>query len=159
MLTCSNSLHISIVRNPALANLFVERNWNTGNTISYKFTPGERNSSVGDSPSCLALAETDGNFSLVTVGCCPRNRTSKENPQMNWYSLLSISTIVCPDSKQSPEIFSTMLLEWLFPSKLTGTASSTRACKITGHDSSKQVWSFDDTRGDWIPLRNELHWK
>lgn len=156
--TCSNSLQISIVRNPMLKNLSVERNWNTGSTISYDFNVRGFVSSTWPSLPNLALAESSGTKGLWRTGFCPSNRTSRAKPQRNRNSSGFSWTMLYPEMKVFSDVFS-VVWEDRFNSKCKGTASSATAWKITGQAASKHGCNFAETRGDWMPSRNGFHCK
>lgn len=155
--TCSNSLQISMVSDPAPKNLSVKSNWNIGSTISYNFKPEGFTSLLGEVPPFSALTKASCIIGLQRIGCCDWNRPRREKPHRNLKSSLFNSTmlywyvvILCF------WVFST---EASFPSELTGTASSASACKITGQDSSKHGRNFEETIGDCSPSRNRFHCK
>lgn len=143
-----------MVRKLSLKNLPVERNWNTGNTISYNFK-AEFVSSARESPAYLDLTEATCIIVLSSLSR-PWNRTSRANPQTKWYSFGSSWTILYPENK-SPFDADSFSSEGPWTPLSTGTASRATACKITGHASSRHCCNFAETRDDWIPSRNGFH--
>lgn len=145
--TCNSSWQRSILRKPLEKNLPAERDWKTGNAISYNFRPWNEDSLMLESPLDLILAELKGITCILEAGCIPWNKTSTAKPHRNWKSSASSVTMRCVDIKDLSENSSTL---WF-----TGIASRTKACRMTGHASSRQGCSLLDTVCGRISSKNE----
>lgn len=146
---------MSKVRNPALKNLSMHINLITGNIISGIFEDKEFASSLVKLPVNMDLAEHTGIISSSAFAACPWNRTSRANPHKKRKSSDPNSTIRYSETNGFSDLFSVAADP--FTQNLSGAASSTVACRITGQASSKQDCSFGETSDDWIPSRNGFH--